>query len=105
MGAQNIKFLFNYIVLYDCRIYSYIKNRLRLDKLELRIYIGYLVKYDFTNIFRIWLLNFKRVIFIRNIVFDIIKRYNSNDNPFQATKKVIEIIQIFTLNVEKELDN
>ena len=43
----------NHLVPYGYRAYSYIKNRSKLEKLEPRAYIRYLVGYDLTNIFRI----------------------------------------------------
>jgi hypothetical protein len=43
----------NHLVPYGCRAYSYIKNRDKLEKLEPRAHIRYLVRYDSTNIFRI----------------------------------------------------
>ncbi len=53
LGNQVPKLSMNHLVPYGCRAYSYIKNRSKLEKLELRAYIRYLVGYDSTNIFRI----------------------------------------------------
>ena len=38
-------------------------------------------------------------------MFDTIKRYNPNDNSFQATEGIIKTIQILILDVKEELDN
>jgi len=42
----------------------------RLNKLDLRAYIGYLIGYDFTNIYRIWILYKGIVIFTRDVIFN-----------------------------------
>ena len=39
-------------------------------KLDPRAYIGYLVGYDSTNIFRIWIPSFKKVIRTRDVKFN-----------------------------------
>ncbi len=51
LGNRLPKPSMNHLVLYGCRAYSYIKKRGKLEKLEPRAYIGYLVGYDSTNIF------------------------------------------------------
>ncbi len=47
----------------------------KLDRLEPRVHIGYLVGYESTNIFRIWILYLSRVISARDVTFDETKRY------------------------------
>jgi hypothetical protein len=42
----------------------------RLSKLDPRAYIGYLVSYNFTNIYRIWILYKGIVISIRDVIFN-----------------------------------
>ena len=42
----------------------------RLNKLDLQAHIGYLVGYDFTNIYRIWIPHKGIVISIRDVIFD-----------------------------------
>jgi transposase InsO family protein len=59
---------------YGCRAYAMTadaqlkKNRLR--KLDPRAHIGYLVGYDSTNIFRIWIPHQGKVISTRDVIFD-----------------------------------
>ena len=64
---------------YGCRAYVHIKGRPKLDKLVPKAYIGYLVGYESTNVFRIWLLSQKRVISLRDVVFDSTRRYNPRE--------------------------
>jgi len=47
--------------------------------MENRTYIGYLVGYDSSNIFRIWVPHRKRVIRARDVNFDETKRYNPDE--------------------------
>jgi hypothetical protein len=55
---------------YDCRIY-FLKNIIsKKDRLKSRTFIDYLVKHDFTNIFRIWIFNRMRIIRIKDMLFD-----------------------------------
>ena len=42
----------------------------RLNKLDPRAYIGYLIGYDFTNIYRIWILYKGIIISIRDVIFN-----------------------------------
>jgi hypothetical protein len=55
---------------YECRAY-FLKNIIsRKNRLKSRAFIDYLVRYDFTNIFRIWISNRMRIIRIKNVIFD-----------------------------------
>jgi len=49
----NYKLLLNYIRTYKYKVFTFIKNRLEFDKLITKAKIGYLIKYDFINIYRI----------------------------------------------------
>ena len=95
----------NHLVPYGCRAYSFIKNRSKLEKLEPRAHIGYLVGYDSTNVFRIWIPSQKTVILTRDVVFDITKRYHPDDDQSYATEEVIQTIQTLTIDIEDLLDD
>ncbi len=47
----------------------------KLDRLEPRVHISYLVGYESTNIFRIWIPHLSRVISARDVTFDKTKKY------------------------------
>ena len=47
---------------YECRTYFLRFKILRKNKLKFRVLINYFVKYDSTNIFRIWIFNKKKII-------------------------------------------
>jgi hypothetical protein len=59
---------------YGCRAYAMTKDaqtkKNRLMKLDPRAHIGYLVGYDSTNIFRIWIPHQGKVISTRDVIFD-----------------------------------
>jgi len=54
---------------YGCRAYVHIPNRLRLDKLEPKAEVGYLVGYESTNIFRIWIPSWDVIVASRDVTF------------------------------------
>ncbi|EDN10858.1 predicted protein [Histoplasma mississippiense (nom. inval.)] len=68
---------------YGCRAYAKIPNEIlnrnRSQKLDPRAHIGYLVGYDSTNIFRIWIPHLDRVIRARDVIFGGNRRYNPEE--------------------------
>jgi len=59
---------------YGCRVYAIILDtqlkKKRLNKLDPQAHISYLVGYDSTNIYRIWIPYKSIVISIRDVIFD-----------------------------------
>jgi hypothetical protein len=51
-----------YIHVYGCKTYTLNKGVKKGDKLAPHALIGYLVSYDLTNIYRIWILSLRKVI-------------------------------------------
>jgi hypothetical protein len=71
----------NHLVPYGCRAYAYIKKQPKLEaRLNHRAYIGYLVGYDSTNIFRIWHPKANTIISTRDVIFNMTKRYSPTKN-------------------------
>jgi hypothetical protein len=60
-------------------------KRKRLLKLDPRAYIGYLVGYDFTNIYRIWVPYQGKVISIRDVIFDEKSHFNGKRESLTDT--------------------
>jgi len=63
-----------YLKAYGCRVYAitldaYLKKK-RLSKLDPRAYIGYLIGYNSTNIYRIWILHKGIIISTRDVIFN-----------------------------------
>lgn len=52
----------------------------RTDKLHARSHIGYLVGFDSTNIYRVWIPSLNKIVRTRDVIFDEDQRYNwTND--------------------------
>lgn len=56
-------------------------KRNRLKKLDPRAYIGYLVGYDSTNIYRVWVPQIKKVIATRDVIFNEYQDYAKGRDP------------------------
>jgi len=79
IGIPNWKPILSHIERYGCKAYVHIKNRPKLNKLENKAFIGYLVGYDSTNIFRIWIPSQGRIIASRDVVFDPSQVYDPTE--------------------------
>jgi len=60
----------SHLYAYGSRAYPLIKNQPKLSKLQPRSHIGYLVGYQSSNIFRIWVPTTQGVISTRDVTFD-----------------------------------
>ena len=69
----------HHLKLYGCKAYTYIYNRPKLEKIGVKSYIGYLVGYESTNIWRIWIPSLGRIIVMRDVTFDTTQRYSPRD--------------------------
>ena len=83
-GASNPKPNIAHLAVYGCRAYALNQQIPRRRKLEPRAFIGYLVGYESTNIFRIWIPEQKKVVATRDVTFDETKTYSPED----LTKKI-----------------
>ncbi|KAI0998592.1 hypothetical protein K3495_g9604 [Podosphaera aphanis] len=84
---------------YGCKAFAHIKNRPKLSKLTPRAEIGYLVGYESTNIFRIWISSRNIVISTRNVTFDPSRGYSPNQR-IQVSNETIETVKVPDLEVE-----
>jgi len=87
---------------YKYKVYIFIKNRLKLDKLAAKAEIGYLIRYDFINIYRIWIPFTSRIIYTRDVLFDEASRYYPNDKLSSLPNEVLELIDIPTIVQQDE---
>jgi hypothetical protein len=96
---------------YECRAYL-LKNIIsRKDRLKSKIFIDYLVRYDFTNIFRIWIFDRMRIIRIRNVIFNKtlfydLAKFDSRHLLIINVKNTLEILKVsnnifFEMIIEK----
>ena len=61
---------------YGCKTYTLDKWVKRRDKLGPYVLIRYLVGYNLTNIYRIWILSLYKVIRTRDVIFNKTSFYN-----------------------------
>ena len=61
------------------------------------MYIGFLVDYDLYNIYYIWLPFFKRVIYIKDIIFIKNKFYKPDKLDLELVEDVKKIIKYFKI--------
>ena len=78
---------------YECKAYALNKNIPRKEKLQERAHIGYLIDYNSTNIFRIWIPSRSKVIRSRDVLFNEDTHYKPEDlNALQiVSKPILEI--------------
>jgi hypothetical protein len=97
---------------YECKTY-FLKNIIsRKNRLKSRTFIDYLVRYDFTNIFRIWISSRMRIIRIKDVLFDKtlfydLAKLDSRHLLITSVKNTLEVIEIsnyifFEMIIEKE---
>ncbi len=84
---------------YGCRAYP-LKNIIpRKDRLKPKAFIDYLVRYDFTNIFRIWIPSRMRVVRTRDVLFDKTLFYDPAELDSRhllttSVKDTLEILEV-----------
>ncbi len=95
-GITNPQPKIAHLRVYGCRAYALNPRIPRTQKLEPRAHIGYLVGYDSTNIFRIWIPSIQRIISTRDVTFDESLFYDPNV-PDLAKQLKVHIDQIIDL--------
>lgn len=84
-----------------CKAFSLIKNRPKLNRLIPRAEIGYLVGYQSTNIFRIWIPSRNIVISTRDVTFDPTQGYSPTTPSPVISNEIIKILQVPLLDVDQ----
>jgi hypothetical protein len=104
-----------HLKMFDCKTFSFLKeiNALKKsEKMKSRIFIEYLIKYDFINIFRVWMSkkddvnDYRDVIFNETKFFDtyeVINFFKKKERKLYVTYRAISL-QIFENNDEKQYD-
>jgi hypothetical protein len=97
---------------YECRAY-FLKNIIsRKNRLKSKTFIKYLVRYDFINIFRIWIFSCMRIVRIKDVLFDKTLFYDfaeldSKHLLIISVKNTLKVIEIsnnvfFEVIIEKK---
>ncbi len=97
---------------YDCRTYLLKNIIFRKNRSKSKAFIYYLVRYDFTNIFRIWIFNRMRIVRIKDVIFDKTLFYDfakldSRHLLIINVKNTLEILEVsnnifFEVIIEKD---
>jgi hypothetical protein len=85
-----------------CRAYVYRRDIKAADKTEPRAHIGYLVGYDSSNIFRVWIPTLDRVIRTRDVIFKWQFTYKDDALDKNSRGKITEQ-EVETLDLEQPL--
>jgi hypothetical protein len=104
-----------HLKMFDCKAFSFLKETDALkknEKMKFRIFIEYLIKYNFINIFRVWnskkddVNDYRDVIFNKTKFFDtyeVVDLFKKEKKNFYVTYYAISL-QIFENNDEKQYD-
>ncbi len=97
---------------YECWTYLLKNIIFKKNRLKSKAFIDYLVKYDFINIFQIWISSRMRIVRIRNVIFDKTLFYDfakldSRHLLITSVKNTLEILKIsnnilFEMIIEKD---
>ena len=86
---------------FGCRAYALNRHIDKLDRLESRTHIGYLVGYESTNIFRIWIPKLSRVISTRDVTFDESRRFTAHEEFEHVTEQLVTPLELYTLEMDE----
>ena len=86
-----------HIRIFGCRAYPLIQNQPKLAKLEARTSIGYLVGWDSTNVFRVWIPSLQKVIRTRDVTFDETLKFDPNQVEQPLPQPAIEVINLISI--------
>jgi hypothetical protein len=104
LGLPNPKPKCGHIRIYGCRAYPLLHDIPKTDKLAPRAAIGYLIGWDSTNIFRIWVPLLRRIIRSRDVTFDETIKYDPYVPEPPLLPSIVDVIAQISLP-ERELDD
>src|SRR6266480_2591837 len=96
LDIPNPKPVLSHIKVYSSRAYVKTNLILKRDKVASRIHIGYLIGYESTTIYRIWIPGKDSIERVRNVTFDETLRYDPDELQIdhELQSQLIETIQI-----------
>ena len=87
-----------YLRVYSCKAYTLNKYIARLEKLRPRAYIGFLVGYNSTNVFNIWIPSQRKIIRVRDIIFDKEAFYEPGEINIVQLEKELFLYNTFNIS-------
>jgi hypothetical protein len=87
----------SYLRIFGCHTYALKYNIPQTHKIEPRVYVGHLVRYDSMNIFRIWVPSKKKVISTWDVIFNEALFYNPKvlDEGADLCEEIEDNIQVY----------
>ena len=100
MGISPLKPNIGHLRVYGCRAYPLKYNIPCLNKLAPRAHVGYLVGYDSTNIFQVYIPSEKKVVRIRDVKFNEQLLYNNSQPDLanmlqERANQILEVINVY----------
>jgi hypothetical protein len=83
-----------YLFRFGCKAYAHNLTRDRLDKLEPKAYIGWLVGWESSNIWRVWIPDLNFVISTRDVRFDESVIYTRNTRLSPEVEEIVRVIEV-----------
>jgi hypothetical protein len=104
-GVRNPQPKLAHLQPYGCRAYALNYYIDKLERLESRVHIGYLVGYESTNIFQVWIPKLSRVIRARDVTFDQTRKYDAKDQFKDITEELVQPIELLPLELSDDDDD
>jgi hypothetical protein len=98
LGAPKLKPVMSHIYTYGSKAYAFDYSHDKLDKLLPKAWIGYLVGYQSTNIFRVWFPSRKTVISVRDVTFDESQRFSGSEEEPLVAESIIEAVEVASID-------
>ncbi|KAL3702648.1 hypothetical protein TMatcc_011227 [Talaromyces marneffei ATCC 18224] len=112
---ENQKPQLAHLKVYGCKAYAltteYMKKENRLQRFNPRAWIGYLVGYDSTNVYRIWNPTTGRIIRTRDVIFNEDEVFSGNiehlkdDLLHVSTQEITRLLTKLDLGTDADFDN
>ena len=93
---------------YGCRAYALNHHLPRTKKLQPRAHIGYLVGYESSNIYRVWIPSERKVILTRDVTFDETLFYDSKEKDLagqlqERSETLVQTVDVPTSTRQSEV--
>jgi len=79
---------------FGCKAYAHNLTRDRLDKLEPKAHIGWLVGWESSNIWRVWIPDLNSVISTQDVRFDESVTYTRNTRLSPEVEEIVRVIEV-----------
>ena len=95
----NPKPVLSHVKAYSSRVYVKMNLIPKRDKVTSQVHIGYLVEFDSTTIYQIWIPEKDKVEWVRNVTFDETLRYDPNNSQIDNELRILDNSFIETIRI------